>query len=117
MSNAPSLISASRRTAPSLAEVAAEQRIIDGADPAQETPVATMAAPAPTAITTAGIIEPADLLDRLAARKPAKVQLTGLHVNIPVDLDNALAKVMKEKGIEKTAIVVAALRPILEAYL
>lgn len=109
--SSPSLVSAARRTAPSLAEAAAERRILGEADPAAETPMTSIVS-SPT-----GTLEPADLLDRLAARKPAKVQLTGLHVNIPVDLDNALAKAMKEKGIEKTAIVIAALRPILESYL
>lgn len=114
MSNsAPSLISAARaaRPAPSHAEVAAaERRILAEADPAAEAPASLTTIPTAT-------LEPANVLDRIAARKPPKIQLTPLHVNIPVTLDRALSRAMREKGIEKTAIVVEALRPILEAYL
>jgi hypothetical protein len=58
-----------------------------------------------------------DILDNLAAKRKPQVQTTPLHVNIPVDLDRALKLAMQDLGLEKTAIVRAALLPVLKAYL
>ena len=55
-----------------------------------------------------------DLLEKL--RKPEKIQVTPLHCNIPVHLDNALKKCMKQ-GIEKTSIVVEGLTLVLKDYI
>lgn len=91
-------------TPPSLTDVARQrtaernsEQIIQQADPATEAPN--------------------DVLNRLARKKKPKVQLTPLHVNIPVTLDTALREAMAVKGIEKTELVVAALREVLVDYI
>lgn len=55
-----------------------------------------------------------DLIEKL--RKPEKIDLTPLHCNIPVYLNNALKRCMKQ-GIEKTSIVVEALTGVLGPYI
>ncbi len=119
MANNSSLVGAARaRTAPTLTDFAeVERRILDTADPAQESPSTALAHVQQNVIDRPSANSASSALDRLAARKPAKIQLTPLHVNIPITLDNALARVVKEKGIEKTAIVIEALKSILEPYL
>lgn len=101
MSEVSPFIAAARRTAPSIAEIAKkEQQIMESANLAQEVPA-----------------EKGGVLDLLASKKRHKVQLTPLHVLIPVDLDNALRSAMKDHGLEKTVLVVTALKSILEGYL
>lgn len=100
-SQASSLSAASRRpAAPSLTDLAAEA-IINGADPAQETPK-------PAEGKGSGVLA--------KLKKPQKVQLTPLHCNIPLKIDDALRLAMKE-GIEKTSIVVEGLKTVLQPYI
>lgn len=94
----PTLTEASRR-APSLSTLT-EDKIIQGSRPEEEVP-------------GKGI----DLLESLASRKRPKIQVTPLHVNIPVPLDNALRTCMRTKGLEKTEIVVEALTNVLRDFL
>jgi hypothetical protein len=97
-----SLSEAAARRAPSLSQLT-EDTIINGSNPAEETP---------------GIAEPQGTVDDLdKLRKPQRIPLTPLHVNIPVTLDDALRACMKEKDLEKTAVVQEALKRVLADYL
>lgn len=101
MSSQASSLSAASRRAPSLATLT-EDTIINGGDPAQETPKPSQEG------------KGSGPLAKL--KKPEKVQLTPLHCNIPLKIDNALRLAMGE-GIEKTSIVVEGLKTVLGPYI
>lgn len=90
---------AAARRAPSLTELT-EATILNGANPAEET------------------VDPEQGTESFAKlRKPERIPLTPLHVNIPVTLDDALRACMKREGVEKTAVVQEGLKRVLVDYL